>query len=317
MRPLMETQDRMTETTPTQMVDALNATFGRHPHQRASHAKGLFASGVFIPAAHAGMFSASPAFSGETCPVTARFSLAGGNPMILDKAPVARGLSISIALPGNDRLVLVMISAPVFFAASRESFVAFLEARRPDPATGKPNAEAVARSNQTHTDSEAQRRWLAAVPPSVSYATSPYFAVHTYLFARPDGTKSPARWVFEPVAGRIGLTAEALKDGPDNFLDAELAERLATAPAEWRVLLQFPEAIDPLHNPTAAWPETRKTLEVGRLRIDGILDAAAGDPRDRLVFDPLRMPGGIEAAGDPIFSSRSEAYSVSAERRYA
>jgi catalase len=304
------------EKTPEQMVDALNATFGRHTHQRASHAKGIFAAGAFVPSSEASAFSNSRAFAPSSHPGTVRFSIAGGNPKIADKAPAARGMSVDIALPEGERLVLVMLSTPVFFAATRESFVAFLEARRPDPATGKPNPEAVARSNQTHTDSEAQRRWLAAVPPSSSYATSPYFPVHTYLFTRPDGSKTPARWIFEPVARRLGLTAQEIETGPDNFLDAELERRLAVSPAEWRVLLQFPEAVDPLHNPTAAWPENRKTMDVGKLVVDRILASSAGDIRDRAVFDPIHLPAGIEPAGDPIFSSRSEAYSISAQRRF-
>lgn len=313
----METHTNNHEHTPEELVGALNGTFGRHALRRASHAKGIFASGIFVPSADAHAFSMSSAFFGGTHPATVRFSIAGGNPNISDKAPAARGLSVDIALPDGERLVLVMISAPVFFAANRESFVAFLEARRPDPSTGKPDPTAVSRSNESHTDSEAQRRWLAATPPSSSYATAPYFPVHTYLFARPNGTKSPARWIFEPVAERVGLTGKEIEAFPDNFLDAELEERLATTPAQWRVLLQFPEPVDPLHNPTAVWPDTRPTLEVGKFIVDRLIPAPAGDIMDRRVFDPTHLPTGIEPAGDPIFSSRSAAYSVSANQRYA
>jgi catalase len=305
------------EVTASQMIDALNATFGRHEKRRASHAKGVFASGSFFPNEEANAFCGSSAFAKGPHRVTARFSLAGGNPNVSDKSPTARGFSVDISLSDDEHLALVAISAPVFFAASRESFVSFLAARRPDPATGKPNPDAVARSNLTHTDSEAQRRWLAAVPPSTSYATAPYFPVHTYMFTRPDGSKTPARWIFEPVEGRVGLTGEAAKNAPDHFLAEELESRLSEGPVAWRVLLQFPEAIDQLHNPTAAWPDDRKTLEIGRLSIDRILNVVPGTDQDRFVFDPTRLPQGIESAGDPIFTSRSEAYAISAERRSA
>ena len=304
-----------TEPDAGQMVDALNATFGRHPHRRASHAKGVFAKGRFVPNAAGRAFSTSRLFNSGALPLTARFSIAGGNPNVSDKAPAARGLSLDVALTDGQHLALVMISTPTFFAATRDSFIAFLDARRPDPATGKPDPERVARSNAAHPDSEAQRRWLAVVAPSESYATAPYFPVHTYLFDRPDGTASPARWVFEPVAGRAGLNADALRDWPDSFLDSELVGRLATAAAEWRVLLQFPEATDPLHNPVAVWPDNRPTLEVARLLIDEIVESVAGDARDQFVFDPVHLPVGISAAGDPIFASRSETYAVSAARR--
>ena len=45
---------------------------------------------------------------------------------------------------------------------------------------------------------------------------------------------------------------------------------MASAPAEWRVLLQFPEAGDPLNDAVTAWPADRRTLEVGRLRITSV-----------------------------------------------
>lgn len=298
------------------MVDALNGAFGSHPHKRASHAKGIFASGKFIASASASHFGKSRLFSGEH-PAKVRFSIAGGNPAVSDKANAARGMSIDVNLGDGEHLVLVMISAPVFFAASPETFISFLAARRIDPKTGKPDPDAIALSNKTHTDSEAQRRWLAATPPSSSFATAPYFAVHTYLFDNPDGTNHAARWVFEPLAGRVGLNVEEIKSFPDNFLNDELNDRLSAEPVEWRVLLQFPSPTDPLHNPTSAWPETRKTIEVGRFVVENILPSVDGDTRDDTVFDPERLPAGISAAGDPIFDSRSAAYSVSVARRLA
>jgi AraC-like DNA-binding protein len=75
------------EKTPEQMVDALNATFGRHTRQRASHAKGIFGAGAFVPNPEAIAFSNSQAFSPSSHPATVLFSIAGGNPKIADKAP--------------------------------------------------------------------------------------------------------------------------------------------------------------------------------------------------------------------------------------
>ncbi|CAH0340885.1 catalase family peroxidase [Rhizobium sp. CECT 9324] len=298
----------------TAMVDALIGAFGRHPHKRASHAKGIFATGRFIASATAAQFGQSRLFAGQHS-ATVRFSIAGGNPAVSDKANAARGMSIDVNLGNGEHLVLVMISAPMFFAATPQAFISFLAARRIDPATGKPDPDAVALSNKTHTDSEAQRRWLAATPPSVSFATAPYFAVHTYFFDNPDGTKHSARWIFEPLAGRVGLDADELKSFPDNFLNDELARRLSRGPVEWRVLLQLPHPIDPLHNPTTAWPESRKTIEVGRFVVEDILPSVDGDALDETVFDPERLPAGITAAGDPIFDSRSAAYSMSLAHR--
>ncbi len=242
------------EPNAEEMVDALNATFGRHPHRRASHAKGFCVTGNFIPSSAASVFSGSAIFQPGKHPAVVRFSIAGGNPYAADNAPAARGMAVDIDAGGGQGLTLVMISTPMFFAASGKSFVSFLEARRPDPGTGKPDPRKIEISNRIHLDSEAQRRWLSAVPPSASYATSPYFAVHTYLFETPNGTKQPGRWIFEPIAGRIGLSKDELQTKPDSFLAEELKQRLAIDQVEWRVLLQLPEATNPLLNPTVAWP---------------------------------------------------------------
>lgn len=302
-------------TTAETMVDALNDTFGRHAGARASHAKGLFATGEFVPDRSTASLLTSPLFTELSIPATVRFSIAGGNPNVSDKAQAARGMSIDLRLTNGERLVLLMISAPVFFAATPESFVSFLEARRPDTLTGKPDADVIARSNLIHTDSEAQRRWLAATAPSSSFATAPYFPVHTYNFDCAQGDKRPARWIFEPMAGRIGLSKSDIERLDDNYLGNELSERFSQMPIEWRVLLQFPEDTDALRNVTVAWSENRVTREVGRFRITGLTETEQTRQLEGHVFDPEKLPTGIAPYGDPIFGVRSGAYSISEHRR--
>jgi len=301
--------------TAEQLVDGLNATFGRHAQMRASHAKGTCATGTFEPATGARNFSSSPLFSSGTLPATVRFSIAGGNPKVSDKAVTARGMALELDLPNGERMALVMLSTPAFFATSGESFLDFLAARRPDPATGKPDPKALELSAANHLDSEAQRRWLAAVPPAASYATAPYFAVHTYYFTKDDGSEQAARWRLEPEAGRIGLSGDELKAKADDYLSTELAERLKKGPAAWRVIVMLPEATDPLLNVTAAWPDTRKEVELGRLIVTGIATGETAATCDGHVFDPANLATGIMPPRDAIFAVRSEAYAISASRR--
>jgi catalase len=67
-------------------------------------------------------------------------------------------------------------------------------------------------------------------------------------------------------------------------------------------------------DPTVAFPDERERVEVGRLVLDGPeLEREQGD--DVLVFDPVRVIGGIELSDDPILHFRSEAYRVSVGRR--
>ena len=73
-------------------------------------------------------------------------------------------------------------------------------------------------------------------------------------------------------------------------------------------------AEDPVDDPTAAWPEEREQVEVGRLELDGPETERERDG-DVLVFDPTRVIDGIELSDDPILRFRRRAYSVSVERR--
>jgi hypothetical protein len=59
---MMKSDEHQGEPGATEMVDALNKTFGSHG-KRASHAKGLSAQGVFEPSLQARAFSSSPIFS--------------------------------------------------------------------------------------------------------------------------------------------------------------------------------------------------------------------------------------------------------------
>jgi hypothetical protein len=103
------------EPRPDQLVDALNAVFGKHAGERAAHAKGICLSGSFSPAASAASLSKAPQFAKEV-PITARFSL-GGDPNAKDNEQAnVRGFAIRFDNCNGANSDLVMISAPVFFA---------------------------------------------------------------------------------------------------------------------------------------------------------------------------------------------------------
>ena len=78
--------------------------------------------------------------------------------------------------------------------------------------------------------------------------------------------------------------------------------------------LQLAEPGDPTADPTAAWPDERETVAAGTLELTALEEGReTGD--DILVFDPTRVTDGIELSDDPLVSLRSQAYSVSVERR--
>jgi catalase len=89
-----------------------------------------------------------------------------------------------------------------------------------------------------------------------------------------------------------------------------IANNLAN-PASGRAFGEEGDAVD---DPTAAWPEDRSQVEVGRLVLTGP-DTERERDGDILVFDPTRVTPGIELSDDPILNFRPQAYSVSVERR--
>lgn len=297
---------------PDAFVDALQGVFGSHAGMRASHAKGVCLSGSFEATGAASAVTNAEFLQHGRTPVTARFSIGGGNPKASDKSKSVRGLALRVG--GKDESAdLVMISAPVFFVSKAEHFIPFLDARRPDPATGKPDGAKVKAFNDAHPDVKPQADYLAAAPVPASYATAPYWAVSAFRFTDAHGKTVFGRWRFEPVAGRHGLTEEQLKTESDNFLIPELHHRIDRGAVEFEAWLQIAEPGDQTTDPTLQWPADRQQLLVGRLKLNKFEDQAC----DKTMFNPLALPKGITASDDSTLAVRPAAYATSLSRRLA
>jgi len=305
-------QAQTAEPGPADLVDALNGTFGAHAGKRGSHAKGFCAVGEFVPARGAADFAHSPLFAQKNVPATLRFSVGGGNPKASDKSRSVRGMSMRLQ-GGGENYDLLLISEPAFFAATPVSFVSFLQARVPDPATGKPDPAKVAAHNAAHPDGMRQPALLAAHAAPASYATTPYFSNNAFVFTNRKKAQATARIVFEPQAGLQYLDADQEKSLPELFLQDELLQRLAKGPVGFTMFAQLPAEGDSLLDPSTVWKGAEK-VELGRLRVTGL----AADPScDGIVFMPVALPASIAPTADPILQSRAAAYAVSLQRRSA
>jgi catalase len=207
------------QTSPADLVDALNGLFGKHAGDRAAHTKGICLTGTFTPSADAPKLSKATHFA-KKVPIRARFSLGGGNPNAADNAQDnVRGLAVKFDLGNGTSTDIVTISAPVFFVKTPELFVEFLKT----VATGdkdKLNAFFAA-----HPESTRQNAWLMSHPVPASYAGVGYWGVHA--FTNPAGEQTLFKYRLIPEAGELGLTPdEAKAKGPDFYID-ELKERLA------------------------------------------------------------------------------------------
>jgi len=289
------------------IVDALNAVNGVHPGFRAVHANGVCAQAVFTATPEAAALSVAAHLQGDDVPAVVRFSNGSGNPALPDHAPDGRGIAVKLRLADGSSTDLVGLSAPVFFVRTPTDFLALLGAM----ASGDPAQ--LGAFVAAHPETAARLSFAAQAPLPSSYATTPFFGVHTFFAEAPDGTRRAFRYRWEPDEAAAAVVAGGLAD---DYLRAELPARLAGATAGFSLRWTFAEPGDRLDDPTVAWPADRPSVRVGHLTLTGAVADHAGGCED-LIFDPTRVLAGIECSDDPILHARSGAYGVSYARRHA
>ena len=297
------------QPTPVDLVDALNGVFGKHPGDRAAHTKGICLTGTFTPSADAPKLSKAPHFAKEV-PVTARFSLGGGNMQAPDNAQDnVRGLAVKFDLGNGASTDIVTISAPVFFVQTPELFVEFLKT------IGSGDQDKIKAFFAAHPESTRQNALLTSHKVPASYAGVGYWGVHAFTFTNEAGEAALVKYKLIPEAGELGLTAEeAQAKGPD-FYAAELKDRLAEGPASFDLTAIMGMAGDPTSDPTLRWDDedNRPTTPLGKISIDAIAPDATCNA---FSFLPGNVVDGVAGpADDPVFQARSPAYIVSLVRR--
>ena len=304
----------MSDELAEQAVDAINDLSGRHPGHRAAHARGVLLTGEFRATDRARELTRAVHLSGEPVRATVRFSNGSGNPEAPDYERDGQGLAVKLYLADGTKTDFVGLSLPVFFVRTVEDFIEFTRSRKPDPETGNPDPEKVGPFIEAHPEVlPAIQAALSAEPPA-SYATRRYNGIHAFRWTNADGESRYVRYRWEPEAGEESVSFDEAKERGGDFLRPEIVERAERETVAFRLVVQIAEDGDPIDDPTAAWPEERETVEVGRLVLTGPeTEREQGD--DILVFDPTRVVDGVECSDDPILNFRPKAYSVSVERR--
>ena len=225
-----------------------------------------------------------------------------------------RGLAVTFDLPDGTATDIVALTLPVFFVRTPEDFLEFTRVRKPDPETGQPDFAKVGPFIEAHPEVlPAIQAALGAKAPA-SYLECSYNGLHAFRLVNAAGEGTWVRWTFEPDTPGAGLEqADAAAREPD-YLQADLVERLGEGPAGFTLVAVVAQDGDPLDDPTAAWPEDRERVAIGRLEVTGLAFDREQDG-DILVFDPTRVVDGIECSDDPILHARSWAYSESVLRR--
>ena len=302
------------KSVPEEVVDSFNAVLGVHPGARATHAKGVVLEGRFTPSASATSVSKAAHLQKKKTPVpvTIRFSNSPGLPAIPDTDPGAspRGMAVKFHLPGGSITDIVLNSFngfPVATADELRDFFLALAATKP----GDPQPTALDSFLSTHPAAKAFVE--AAKPAPVSYATLPYFGVNAFKFTNAKGAATFGRYQLLPVGGEELLTNEQLSTmGPD-YLTTEIRERVRRSPIKFKLVVQMAERDDKLDDPSIAWPDSRKKVELGTITITkAVADSQTAEKK--LLFMPGALLPGIETA-DPMIAARSAAYIISLSRR--
>lgn len=303
-----------TDVTPDQVIAALEGAYGVHPGDRRNHTKGFCALGSFKGSAEGKVYSRSRLFSGDSIPVTARFSVAGGDPDVSDAIPGPRGLALEYQLQQGGRMHMTMINTPMFFAATPRTFLDKMIALRVDPKTGKPDPEAYKRFEETHPDNTGQANYLAAHNPPPNLANSSYFGIHAFKFVDDRNDTTLVRWRFAPEDGEKELSNEQLKTMPHDFLEAAMVERMRRGPVRWIMWFAVGQKGDSESDPTVMWPTQRKQINAGTLTLTSAMPNDGG-PCARINYDPLVLTDGIVPSNDPVLLFRSPSYAVSFRQR--
>jgi catalase len=300
---------------PQQIADVMvQLNGGIHTGFRFNHAKGIVVTGNFTPTAEAKSMSPAAHFAGPTVPVTVRFSNGPGVPDNLDNDPGSgpRGMSIRFTLPGGRFTDIMTISHNGFVVGTGEDFLAFFKAiaaSGPDAPHPKP-VETFFASHPLAAKFASEVRTRPR-----SYATVAYFSNNAVVFVDERGKKQPVRYQIVPVAGVAELDSAAAAKAGGNYLAEELGRRLAQGPAQFRLYAQLANAGDPTNDGSIVWPDDRKRVLLGTIRLTKVAPNQEELQRS-LAFNPTFLTKGIELSDDPLVPLRSAVYALSVAHRH-
>ncbi len=294
-----------------QIVDALNKAFGVHPGFRANHAKGMVVEGSFTASPQAATLSKATLFDGSTIPVTIRFSDSTGIPNLADGSDLANphGMAIKFHLKDGSDTDMVT-NALKFFVVSngadfRDLFLAI--------AASPPDAPKPTKLDQFVASHPSVAAASATIATPDSFADEEYHGVNAFMLVNKAGERQAVRYVITPEHLVHIDPADAAKRSPD-FLADELAARLTRGPVTFHLRAQLAAAGDATKDATQPWPQDRRIVDLGTLRVNKTM-ADSADAQKALLFLPGQLTDGIEASDDPLIDLRDGVYAVSFSRR--
>ncbi|MFQ3207449.1 MAG: catalase [Glaciecola sp.] len=297
------------EVQATDLVDIFEKLGGKHPGFRKAHAKGMCASGTFVPAPNENFKGAALLVNGDL-PVSMRFSLGGANPNSDERAPGTRGLGMQIKLPNGSLHTFTGNNFPVFAGKDPETFFGFLSTLLPDENGNTDPAKTMA-FIKANPSVQANAMWNQQAQTPASWANTGFFGLHTFHFTQANGEKTKFRWDIQPSLGVKTLDKDEAAKMPEEFLVDTFAKQLKDGIVSFTIMASLGEPEDSEIDPSQQWPDTRPQVALGTVTVT----ANGGDACKTTNFDPNVMSAGFTPSADPILRMRSPAYAISFGKR--
>ncbi len=313
--PRSSTESPQDKDLAQQIFEVMLQAPARKQGFRPVHAKGIVGRGTFEPSTRAAAICRAAHFQGPVSPLTVRFSDGSSDPGVADNSDDAgpRGIAIRFHLPGDGLTDIVAMSHNGFVVGTGEDFLALQKAAMAtDPS--KPHPWPIEQFLGTHPLALKFVMDNRVIPASL--AMEAFFSNNSFVLLNQRGARQTVRYQIVP-ASPTGATSPKQKPKlkSANFYADDLKSRLASAPVQYRLIAQLPNAGDPTHDPSLVWPDDRQTVELGLISIASIVPDSARVERD-LIFDPTHLADGIELSDDPLPALRAKVYSLSYTLRH-
>jgi catalase len=150
-----------------------------------------------------------------------------------------------------------------------------------------------------------------------TFAEEAFYGVNAYKFVDSAGKGTFIRYRVIPVAGIHHLSADEAKGKSPTYLFDDVGEHLEKlGPIEYRLVVQVAEEGDTTDDSTVLWPDERKIVELGTLKLEKVAEDQ-GPEQKKIIFDPAPRVKGIEESGDPLIEYRAAVYLISGRERRA
>src|ERR1700733_7652025 len=296
--------------TPDKVVDAFAPPGGPALGHRRNHVKGICFTGVFEANGAGSSLSAAPMFRPGQYPAIGRFNMATADINAPDATVRLRGMGLQIAAPGGQVWRTAMIDSPFFPVSTPLALYGLVRA------SGSKDPDAMKTFAAAHPELGHFGAWAQSAPWTGSYAEEPYNSLNSFVFTSASGATNVVRWSLLPSAPPVAVPPDELAKRAPDFLEQEIAQRIKSGPLRWTLVIHVAEAGDPTSDPSQAWPQNRRAIDVGTLIVQNIDPEVNGPCRD-INYDPTVLPRGMGTSDDPFPAARSSAYRRSYDLRTA